>query len=207
MQGPEDEVHKDTEPTMINVRSEGLKLDLVLLENRISGLTMDYQDISGSVELQNWIRIIESVISESAPLPEKSAPKILGEPAKPVASQPVPSREEREEPLKEDDYRKIVFHAVDVGLDKLGTDQKQAVLSFLENEYGFREKDVPDNPKRFVGLLYEMLGTSAQALEREIVDNIRNVRAAPGETLEAVVNSLKGKCQTQTPAFGADAGN
>ncbi|MGD0146015.1 MAG: hypothetical protein ABSB53_04070 [Nitrososphaerales archaeon] len=53
MEDAQDEVIPEAgvEPTMINVRSEGLKLDLVLLKNRISGLTIDYQSISESDEL------------------------------------------------------------------------------------------------------------------------------------------------------------
>jgi len=202
LKGPEEELHEDAEPTMINVRSEGLKLDLVLLKNMVSGLTIDYQDISESGELQRWIRIIEGMISESAPSPE-SVPQILGEAARPPASLPEPSKEQQEEPPEENDYRRVVLHAVDASLDTLGHDQKHAVLSFLENEYGFREKDIPDDPRRFVGLLYEMLGTSAQVLEREIIGSIRIVWAAPGETLEVVVKSLKEHYQTKTPAKAA----
>jgi len=199
LKGPEGELHEDAEPTTINVRSEGLKLSLALLKNRVSGLTIDYQDISESGELRRWIRIIEDMISESAPSPE-SVPRALGESARPPPSQPKPPKEEQEEPPEENDYRKVVLHAVDVSLDKLGHDQKHAVLSYLENEYGFREKDIPDNPRTFVRLLYELLSTSAQALEGEIISNIRIVWAAPGDSLEAVVRSLKEHYQTKAPA-------
>jgi len=59
-----------TEPTTIKVRTEGLKLDLVLIQNRISGLTIDYQNISSSGELQRWIEIIDAMISEKPPTSE-----------------------------------------------------------------------------------------------------------------------------------------
>jgi hypothetical protein len=197
------------EPTMINVRSEGLKVDLVLLKNRVSGLTIDYQGISKGDELQKWIRIVEGMISESAPSPERSIPQILGEVAKPSTSLPdlpkeeqVESPEENEEqkeppneehvdPQKENGYRKVVLRAADVSLNTLGRDGKQTIFSLLENRYGFREDDIPDYPRSFVELLHELLGASAQNLEKEIMSNIRKVCAAPGENLEAVVESLK----------------
>jgi hypothetical protein len=177
------------------------------------------------------------MLSDSAPSPEGSIPQVLGEGARPPASQPQPLKEEgeespkeeqeehqgvtEEEPLQEREgqedlpkedqeedsrehleehseehpeengYRKVVLSAVDVGLETLGHDGKQAILSLLENRYGFRENDIPDYPKSFVELLGELLGSSAQNLEREIMNNIRKVWAAPGDNLETVVESLK----------------
>jgi hypothetical protein len=209
--GPEDGL-ENAEPTMINVRSEGLKLDLVLLKNRVSGLTIDYQNISESGELQKWIGIVDGMLSSSAPSPKGSIPQAPDEVARPPAPQPQPQEEEQEEkqeekqeeeqrePLEENDYRKIILHAVDVSLDTLGSAGKQAVLSLLENRYGLSEKDIPDHPRGFVALLEELLGASARTLEREIVSNIRLVSAAPGENLEAVVESLKKHHETTTPA-------
>jgi len=222
---PGEEPQDNAEPTMINVRSEGLKLDLVLLKNRVSGLTIDYQNISKSGELRRWIRIVESMISRPVPSPEGSVPQNLSEVAEPLAAQPQPpskeqgeppkenqeehTDEKREESLREEEgqeeppreeqkghpdengYRKVVLRAVDVSLDTLGHDGKQAILSLLENRYGFRESDIPDYPRSFVELLGELLGTSAQNLEKEIISNIRKVWAAPGENLETVVESLK----------------
>jgi hypothetical protein len=241
--GPEEELPEaSAEPTMINVRSEGLKLDLVLLQNRVSGLTIDYQDISNNGELQRWIKIIDGMLSGPAPSPEGSNVQTLGEPARLPASQPRPPKEEQEEPQKgkeeqeepqkgkeeqeepqkgkeqeepqkgkeeqeeypeENGYREVVLHAVDVGLDTLGHDGKQAIFSLLENRYGFREKDIPDYPRSFVELLAELLGASSQNLEREIMNNIRKVWAAPGENLEAVVESLKEHYQTTAPIESA----
>ncbi|MGD0478016.1 MAG: hypothetical protein ABSB29_07615 [Nitrososphaerales archaeon] len=198
---PEEGLPENAEPTMINVRSEGLKLDLVLLQNKVSGLAIDYQGISKSGELQRWLRIIDGMLSDSAPSPEGSNVQTLSEVAGPTASQPQPSKEEQEVPLKEKeeqeeppreiDYRKIVLRAVDVGLDTLGNDQKHAVLTLLEDEYGFRENDIPDHPRGFVEVLDELLGPSARAVEREIISNIRLVWATPGENLETVMKSLK----------------
>ncbi len=203
--GPEDGLQEDAEPTMINVRSEGLKLNLVLLKNRVSGLTIDYQNISKSGELLKWIRIVNGILSESAPSPEGSTLPTLGETAKPPVSQPQLPKEEQGEPPKqqgspkENDYREIVLHAVDVSLDALGSAGKQTVLSLLENRYGLCEKEIPDHPRGFVVLLDELLGPSAQNLVREIISNIRLVSAAPGEDLKAVVESLKERCQTEAP--------
>ncbi|MGD0397248.1 MAG: hypothetical protein ABSB26_10155, partial [Nitrososphaerales archaeon] len=114
-----------------------------------------------------------------------------------------PNEENKDSPNEENKdspngngYRKVVLRAVDVSLDTLGRDGKQAILSLLENRYGFRENDIPDYPRSFIELLHELLGASAQNLEREIMNNIRKVWAAPGENLEAVVESLKENYQT-----------
>ena len=198
--GPQVGLQENAKPRMINVRSDGLKLDLVLLKNRVSGLTIDYQNISKSGELQRWLRIIDSVLSGSVLSLEGSVPQTLSEPPPLPASQPQPTKEEDEAPLKNEeqeeppeeiDYRRVILRAVDVGLDTLGRDGKHALLNVLENRYGLREEDILDHPKDFVMLLDELLGPSVQAIEREIVSNIRLVWTAPGESLESVMNSLK----------------
>ncbi len=215
----EDELQENAEPTMINVRSEGLKLDLVLLQNRVSGLTIDYQGVSKSGELRKWIKIIKGMLSQSVLLPQGPIPQILGEAVKPPVSQQQPLTEMQEEPQKEtvkqqeplkqqeslrkNDYHEIVLHAVDVSLDTLGRDGKHAVLSLLENRYGLRENDIPDHPRGFVMLLDTLLGPSARTLEREIMSNIRLVSAAPGENLEAVIRSLKEQFPAEAPAGAA----
>jgi hypothetical protein len=209
---------------MINVRSEGLKLDLVLLQNRVSGLTIDYQSISKSDELQRWLKIIDGMLSGSAQPPEGSSAQTPSEPATLPASQQEPPKEVRDDPQSEEQeglqrengeqeehpeetgYRKVVLHAVDISLDTLGHDGKLAILSLLENRYGFRENDIPDYPRSFVELLDELLGSSSQNLEREIISNIRKVWAAPGENLEAVVESLKEHYQTTAPVETASEG-
>ena len=231
-----EELQEETaEPTMINVRSEGLKLDLVLLQNRVSGLTIDYQSISKSGELQRWLKIIDGMLSGSAQSSEGSSAQTPSEPATLPASQQQPLKEERDDPQSEEQeepqmeneereepqseeqeepqrengeqeehpdetgYRKVVLHAVDISLDTLGHDGKLAIISLLENRYGFRENDIPDYPRSFVELLDELLGSSSQNLEREIISNIRKVWAAPGENLEAVVESLKEHYPTTAP--------
>ncbi|MGD0478425.1 MAG: hypothetical protein ABSB29_09715 [Nitrososphaerales archaeon] len=191
------------EPTMINVRSQGLKLDLVLLQNRVSGLTIDYQGISESKELHKWIKIIDGMLSGSVPSHAGSNTQTLDGVAGHPASQPRPPKEEQKEPAEENDYRKVVLHAVDVSLDTLGNDGKHAILSLLENRYGLREQDIPDHPRGFVVLLDELLGASSQNLEREIMSSIRRVWAAPGEDLETVVESLKEHYLTAAPVEAA----
>jgi hypothetical protein len=193
----------EAEPTMLKVRSEGLKLDLVLLKNTVSGLTIDYQNVSGSKELHKWLGIIDGMISGSA-LSTESIPQILGEAARPPALQPQPPREEQEE-LPENDYRRIVLDAVDATLDTLGSGGKQTILSLLENRYGLREKDIPEHPRGFVELLEILLGAPARTLERGIMSSIRKVAVAPGENLDAVVKSLKEHQQVTTPVRVAAA--
>ena len=201
LKGPGKGLQENVTPTMINIRSTGLRLDLVLLRNKVSGLTIDYQGVSKSGELQRWLRVIDGLLSGSAPSPEGPFPQNLGEAARLPASQPQSlkeeqeeppeEKEEHEEPLRKIDYRKIVLRAVDLGLDTLGHDKKHTVLSLLEDEFGFRENDIPNHPRGFVEVLDALLGPSARAVEREIINNIRLVWAAPGENLETVVKSLK----------------
>jgi hypothetical protein len=124
----------------------------------------------------------------------------LEEPQREPEKRQEPLQEKRQEPLQENNYRDIVLHAVDVSLDTLGRDGKHAVLNLLENRYGLREDEIPDHPRGFVVLLDELLGPSAQNLEREIISNIRLVSAAPGENLEAVIRSLKERRQAEAPA-------
>ena len=120
--------------------------------------------------------------------------------------EPPREKEKQEGHPEENGYRKVVLRAVDVSLDTLGHDGKQAIFSLLENRYGFRENDIPDYPKSFIELLGEVLGMSSQNLEREIISNIRKVWAAPGENLETVVESLKEHLLTTAPAEAAAEG-
>jgi len=264
------------EPTVIRVRSEGLKLDLMLRQDKVSGFTIDYHDPSKVAELQRWIKIIDHMIPEPGPpqkrsggeietapqqapevvsvkeeetsaelqaeqpefatpealTPEVEAPEVkppeveVPEPAVPAVAVPEvtapevvavreeePTQEEQGKPLEEPEisedlvmskpdepasnptqreaYREIVLEAVDVSLNSLGRDGKHAILSLLENRYDLRDQDIPDHPADFVVLLQEILGSSAKTLEREIILHIRSVVDAPGDTLEAVIKSLK----------------
>lgn len=75
----EEPTEPEAEPTMINVRSEGLKLDLVLLKNKVTGLTIDFQNVAKSDELHKWLRVIDGMLSGSPSKSERSIPQILGE--------------------------------------------------------------------------------------------------------------------------------
>ena len=70
------------EPTMINVKSEGLKLDLILLNNRVTGLTIDFQNPAKSDELHKWLRVVDGMLSAAPVSSERSIPHILGEAAR-----------------------------------------------------------------------------------------------------------------------------
>ena len=93
------------EPTTIKVRTEGLKLDLVVLNNKVSGLSIDYQSISRSGELQRWIKIIDGMISGSAPSPKIKKTRTPEEMPSPLTSQSGGPKEEPvelpSEPMKE----------------------------------------------------------------------------------------------------------
>jgi hypothetical protein len=84
-----------SDPTMINVRSEGLKLDLVLLKNRFSGLTIDYQNVDKDFELRKWLRVIDWMLSGTAASSERSIPEVLGEAAGLPSSRPQIAKEEK----------------------------------------------------------------------------------------------------------------
>jgi hypothetical protein len=83
------------DPTMINVRSEGLKLDLVLLKNRVSGLTIDYQNVDKDFELRKWLRVIDWMLSGTASSSERSIPEVLGEAAGLPTSRPQVAKEQK----------------------------------------------------------------------------------------------------------------
>jgi hypothetical protein len=80
---------------MINVRSEGLKLDLVLLKNRVSGLTIDYQNVDKDFELRKWLRVIDWMLSGTASSSERSIPEVLGEAAGLPTSRPQVAKEQK----------------------------------------------------------------------------------------------------------------
>ena len=83
------------DPTMINVRSEGLKLDLVILKNRVSGLTIDYQNVDKDFELRKWLRVIDWMLSGTAASSERSIPEVLGEAAGLPTSRSQVAKEEK----------------------------------------------------------------------------------------------------------------
>jgi hypothetical protein len=166
----------------------------------------EQQELLKQQELQEQQELLKQQELQERLAPPKQQ---LEEPPKQQAprNQQAPPKQELEEPPRENDYRGIVLHAVDLSLDTLGRDGKHAVLSLLENRYGLRESDIPDHPRGFVVLLDELLGASAQNLEREIMSNIRLVSAAPGENLEAVIRSLKGQRRAEAPAETAADGS
>ena len=77
--GTEETPEVTENPTMINVRTEGLKVDLVLLENKVTGLSIDYQGIKGSEELHRWLRLIDGMLTDTSSSAQRSIPHILGD--------------------------------------------------------------------------------------------------------------------------------
>lgn len=47
---------------MIKVRSEGLKVDLVLANDKVTGLLIDFQNVNASGELKKWINVVDDMI-------------------------------------------------------------------------------------------------------------------------------------------------
>jgi hypothetical protein len=186
------------EPMMINVKNQGLKVDLVLLEGSVSGLSIDYQDASKSGELQRWIEVVDAVIFRPAPSSVEPVAKIVEEEPR-LSASPRQIAKESEVLPESEDYKRIVLQAVDRSLNFLGKDGKQVLLSLLERRYGLREEEIPDHPRGFIEILDEMLGPSAHTLEAEMISEIRKVSAAQGQDLLTVVRSLRLQCQTRVP--------
>ena len=221
-------------PSIIKVRNEGLKVDLVMLDGKVSGFTLEYQDIKDSRELKKWIDIVDqmtfrpaSATKDAVPsfpvsAPDSPAPPSLPieEPQEKLIEQPKELIEEPQEKLIEKlpeigDYREIVLRAVDKSLDIIGKDGKDVLLSLLESRYGLLEEEIPEHPRAFIDLLEEGLGSSAYAVEKEIMREIRKVSSVQAENLYKVVELLKeeypAKAPVQSPAasttpIGEDAG-
>jgi len=236
-------------PSIIKVRNEGLKVDLVMLDGKVSGFTLEYQDIKDSRELKKWIDIVDqmtfrpaSATKDAVPsfpvsAPDSPAPpslpieepqeklieqpkELIEEPQEKLIEQPKELIEEPQEKLIEKlpeigDYREIVLRAVDKSLDIIGKDGKDVLLSLLESRYGLLEEEIPEHPRAFIDLLEEGLGSSAYAVEKEIMREIRKVSSVQAENLYKVVELLKeeypAKAPVQSPAasttpIGEDAG-
>jgi len=187
------------EPMTINVKNQGLKVDLVLLEGSVSDLSIDYRDVSKSDELKRWIEVVDAMIFRPVPPSNQPAVKIVEEePRQPVPQLPAVKEEPKVLPGS-DEYRNIMLQAVDCSLNILGKDGKQVLLSLLERRYGLREEEIPDHPRGFIEILGEILGSSAYTLEAEIVSEIRKVSAAQGQDLLTVARSLRQQCQAEVP--------
>jgi hypothetical protein len=187
------------EPMTINMKNQGLKVDLVLLEGSVSGLSIDYRDVSKSGELQRWIEVVDAMILRPAPSSSQPAAKIVEEEPRQPAPQPPAVKEEPKVLPGSEEYKNIVLQAVDRSLNILGKDGKQVLLSLLERRYGLREEEIPEHPRGFIEILGEILGSSAYTLEAEIVSEIKKVSAAQGQDLLTVSRSLRQQCQTEVP--------
>jgi hypothetical protein len=194
--------------TLVDVKSSGLKMGMVLRERRVTGLDIDYQDMLGINEIRELIRVLNGIASgevyrrvvapppvkETAPVPApKPAPaKKELSPILPLVL-PAPKRAdahvESTNPSKTND--EIIAKAVDTSLSILGAEGRKAFLGLLESKYGMKLSDIPARPRGFVGLLKANLGPTADEVEREIVREIRNVAPVRGTTFQEVVDSLK----------------
>ncbi len=181
--------------TLINVKTSGLKMDLVLRKRKVTGLSIDYQKLTKDAELQKWVAMLYSMLSGSTPASDAAIPLMIGGvTARPPAQPKSPKRYEDDthQVQETNDFDEIVLQAIDTSLNILGQDGKQVLLNLMENRHGFRLQDVPQHPKAFIQLLDGLLGETAYTLEKEIINEIRKVAPVQGKTLYQVVRSLKG---------------
>jgi len=75
--------------SVIKVRTEGLKVDLVLVDDKVSGLTIDYQNVKESAELEKWINVVDEMICpSSSSLADSTLPAPVPEPEPQMPSPP-----------------------------------------------------------------------------------------------------------------------
>ncbi len=179
------------ETTLVNVRSAAMKVDMVLRANRVTGLTVDYQQASGPSEIKTLMGVLNRICSGA----------VRGVPAvhtfEPVVADRTPVAElevaKEKEPAAEGESGswEIVVNAVSKALEMLGEQGRMAFIGLLENRYGMRLEEVPAHPRGFMNLLRNTLGPTASAIEKEIISEIRRCAPVRGTTLQEVVASLE----------------
>ncbi len=182
------------EPTLVKVKSSGFTMDLVLKNQQITGLTMDYQKLSNKNDLRELVGILNNLVEGRVPSADLASPLgMLGIGGGPKAQGQQFSQREIRTPaeIETNDCDVVIKEAVDNALNFLGQSGKNTMLSLLENRYGFRPDDIPEHPRAFIELLDETLGSAAYTIEREIISQIRRSAPVKGKSLHAVVHSLR----------------
>ncbi len=177
---------------MVQIRKGGLKLDFVLRDRQITGLTIDFQKLTDKDDLGPWIRAVDEILSDGTNLTAESLSGLLGKvrSAKPHEPNRMGNVRQGRDAGSEVDYDRVILEAVDKSLDLLGKDGKQSLLSLLEKRYGFPVDDIPIQPKAFVAILKVLLGPTASTIEQEMVREIKRIAGVQGETFSDVVTSL-----------------
>jgi hypothetical protein len=188
---------KRKDPTVVNVKSTGLKMDLVLRNRKVTGVSIDYQNLAGVADLKGLIRTLDRICSGELQ-GVKSNFSIHNSGFSERHSDLAPHTEQRLSELprlthrvEAGPYDKVVVDAVENSLQMLGSGGRAAILGLLENRYGMRLQDVPANPRGFIGVLHESLGSSAESIEREIINQIKQSLPVQGDSLHEVVQWLK----------------
>ena len=160
----------------LEVRCDGLKINISLAGGKLDGLVMDYRSPHPVHALAEWICAFQPppVATESrdsqgirqhdsSPSPEKGALSLAldGEEEQPASTEPALDR-------------RAVMEAVDKALDQLGKDGKQVILSLLEKRYGLREEDIPDHLRAFEDILHELLGSGSEAILSEVEGEMKS---------------------------------
>ncbi len=182
----------EEDPEMVHIRKGGLKLDFVLRDGQVTGLTIDFQKLTDEDDLGPWIRTLDEILSNGTNLTAGSLPGLLGKRVGPTVHEPPRLHDVRKgrDTGSGADYDQVIVKAVDESLNLLGKDGKQSLLTLLEKRYGFPMEDIPIQPKAFIAILRVLLGPTASAIEQEVVREIKRVAGVQGATLPDVVSSL-----------------
>jgi hypothetical protein len=82
----------------------------------------------------------------------------------------------------------IILSTIERGLDSLGTIPKQAIWFYLEQEFGFSRKSIPENLPTFIDVLQKFFGLGYRFLDTLFCQYLQE---ATGENLEGYTTFLE----------------
>ena len=178
--------------TLVDLHSSGLKMGMVMRERRVTGLTIDYQDVVGDSEMMALLKVLNDIASGHVYRKANGQVALVGVTGGSGAHpRKRPAVHALAHGFSADDKDAIVVKAVDASLGILGDDGKRAFLALLENKYGMKLGDVPARTRGFVGIMRENLGPTADEIEKEIVREIRKAVPVRGSSLSEAVEALR----------------
>jgi hypothetical protein len=186
-------------PTVMNVKSSSIKMGITLRQNKVTGLNIDYQRTSNGNDIGELIEVLNRICSEGAnPEVVKKVPSSV---QIDMADQPSAVN------ALDETYRDLVIiQAAGKSLDMVGEQGKQTVLALLENRYGLGLEGVPKHFRAFVDLLPQVIGEgAARAIEKDMVNGIKKMLPASGETLGEVMHSLGVKAEREVSSGRKEA--
>ncbi|MDG6223819.1 MAG: hypothetical protein IAX21_02605 [Candidatus Bathyarchaeota archaeon] len=91
---------------------------------------------------------------------------------------------------------KIILDVIEKGLDALGSSPKQAIWSFLENDYNIEKDELPRNIKDFQDGLQKIFGLGYNFLDALFCDYLQQATGkqfAKNQNFVECVESLSGE--------------